>query len=93
MEKILLIPLVICAALAGCTVLREPAPPPRVVYREMPAPIAEVPPPAPSPAHNWVPGHYVWRDNAWRWEPGHYVLVALRPMPALIMEEVPPPTS
>ena len=83
-----LVPLVLAGSLlAGCTVVREPAP--RVVYREMPAPITEARPPAPSPASNWVPGHYVWRENAWRWEPGHYVMGAVRPLPPLIVEEIP----
>ena len=76
------------ALLAGC-VVQEPARPARVVYREMPAPVAEVRPPPPSAAYNWVPGHYVWHETAWRWEPGHYVTVAVRPMPPLIVEEVP----
>jgi len=90
MTRRFLVPLALTGALlASCTVVREPAPPPKVVYREVPPPVTEVRPPPPSAAHNWVPGHYVWGDNAWRWEPGHYVTAAVRPMPPLLVEEVP----
>ena len=39
--------------------------------------------------YNWVPGHYVWRDNDWRWMPGSYVQAAVRPMPPAVVEPVP----
>jgi len=48
----------------------------------------EVRPPPPSVAHNWVPGHYVWHEGAWRWQEGHYVLATVRPMPPVIVEQV-----
>lgn len=95
MMKRFWLPLLMSAALAAActTVVREPAPAPKVIYGEMPAPVSEVRPPPPAPSYNWVPGHYVWRDTAWRWEPGHYVSAAVRPVPPLIVEEVPTPTA
>jgi WXXGXW repeat (2 copies) len=77
------------AMLGACTtVVRTPAPPPRVVVREMPAPITEVIPAPPAAGFNWVPGHWVWRDNGWRWQAGHYVQVAVPPMPPVIRETI-----
>jgi YXWGXW repeat-containing protein len=35
---------------------------------------AEVRPPAPSAAHVWIPGHWVWRGRAHAWVGGHYAL-------------------
>jgi hypothetical protein len=79
----------LAAALGACTtVVREPAPPPRVFYREPPPAVVEVRPPPPAVGYNWVPGHYVWREGAWRWDGGHYVQVAVRPMPAPLVEEI-----
>src|SRR5450432_623148 len=75
-------------AAACTTVVREPAHPARVIYREMPPPVAEVRPPPPVAGYNWMPGHYAWRENDWRWQPGHYVQVAVRPMPPVIVEDV-----
>jgi hypothetical protein len=80
--------------LGACTtVVREPAAPPRVVYREMPPPVAEVRPAPPLPGYSWVPGHYVWRANDWRWQPGFYVQAAVRLVPPLIAEQVVPAPS
>ncbi len=78
---------------ACTTVVREPTAPPRVVYREMPAPVAEVRPPPPVAGYSWVPGHYAWRGDEWRWQPGYYVQAAVRPMPPVIVEPVPPAPS
>jgi WXXGXW repeat (2 copies) len=73
---------------AACTtVVRAPAPP-RVVYREMPAPVVEVIPAAPAPGFNWVPGHWVWRNNGWFWQTGRYVQSAVPPMPPIISETI-----
>ena len=30
-------------------------------------------PPPPSPAHEWVPGHWQWNGAQWVWRPGHYL--------------------
>jgi WXXGXW repeat (2 copies) len=89
-NRLLIIAIASLATLLGaCTaVVREPAQPPRVVYRDPPPPVVEVRPPPPAVGYNWVPGHYVWREGAWRWDGGHYVQVAVRPMPPLIVEEV-----
>jgi hypothetical protein len=79
------------AVLAACAVV-VPGPHaagPRVVYRDMPAPVAEVIPRAPAPGLHWVPGHYVWQDGAWRWHAGHYVRVFVPPMPAPLVETPP----
>ncbi len=94
MVRRFLIPLALMGALlGGCTVVREPAPSSTVVYREMPPPVPEVRPIAPSPPSSWVPGHYVWHENAWRWEPGRYVGGVVRPMPPPVVEEIAPPSS
>lgn len=92
----LALPMLIAASalLGACTtVVREPAPPQRVVYREMPAPIIEVVPAPPGPAQHWVPGHWTWREGRWQWFGGRYVAVAVPPMPAPIVEIVPMPPS
>ena len=34
---------------------------------------AETVPPPPSPAHEWVPGHWQWNGAQWVWRRGHYV--------------------
>lgn len=79
---------------AACTtVVPEPAPAPRVVYREMPPPVSEVPAPPPMAGYNWVPGHYAWRGDQWRWQPGYYVQAVVRPMPLVIVEPIPVPPS
>lgn len=60
----------------------------RVVVRQMPAPVNEVPPPASGPNETWVPGHWVWRDTSWEWHTGHWQSGHVRPMPPLIVEQV-----
>lgn len=88
---VLLASSMVAALLAGActTVVRDPDPQPRVIYREMPPPVAEVRPPPPVAGYNWVQGHYAWRENEWRWQPGYYVQAAVRPMPPVIVEPVP----
>ena len=87
MARHYIIPLALASTLlVSCAVV--PVPPHRVVYREMPPPVYEAQPVAPSPTSNWVPGHYVWYEGAWRWERGHYVVGVVRPMPPLVVEEV-----
>lgn len=39
-----------------------------------PGPQAETPPPAPSPTHAWVPGHWVWVLAQYTWAPGYWDL-------------------
>lgn len=78
-------------ALGGCTtVVRVPAPPPpRVVVREMPAPVVEEVPAQPGPQWHWRPGHWVWHDNGgWRWQRGEWVATEVRPMPPVIVEQI-----
>jgi len=36
----------------------------------MPAAIVEAVPPAPSPAHVWVRGHWGWDEGRWNWHRG-----------------------
>src|SRR6185436_15474885 len=50
-----------------------------------PPPRAEVAPPPPSPAHTWVPGHWVWHPHHRRylWQPGYYVAA---PSPGYVWE-------
>lgn len=86
------LPLSLFAALflgACTTVVRDPGPAPRVLYRDMPPPVSEVRPPPPVAGYNWVPGHYVWRQTGWTWLPGYYVQAQVRPMPPVIVEPVP----
>src|SRR5947209_4340462 len=35
---------------------------------------AEVRPSAPSERHQWIPGHWAWRNGAHVWIPGYYTL-------------------
>nr|WP_145549184.1 YXWGXW repeat-containing protein [Variovorax boronicumulans] len=72
------------------TVVREPG---HTVIREVPTPLVEVIPAAPSPGLHWVPGHWAWRDGDWRWVGGRYVAGPVPPMPAPYAEMVPPPPS
>ena len=44
------------------------------VAPEMPAPLAETRPSAPSPSHVWVAGHYTRHDGSWVWVAGRYVV-------------------
>jgi WXXGXW repeat (2 copies) len=74
---------------AGCATTVRTPPPPRVVVREMPAPIVEIAPAAPGPSFNWVPGHWIWRDGNWRWTSGRYVQAVVPEMPPLIVEQIP----
>jgi hypothetical protein len=39
-----------------------------------PPPRVEVRPVAPSPAHVWIPGHWMWRRGGHVWAAGHYAL-------------------
>ena len=56
--------------LAGCAT----APPPVATVPPPPAIPTEVAPPQPSPAHVWVPGHWVWRRRNYVWTPGHWTV-------------------
>ena len=57
------LPLPGCSAgVSGAMVVRTPPPPPR----------AEVRPPAPGPAHVWVPGHWRWNGRRYVWVRGHW---------------------
>ena len=72
-------------ALGGCYVQTGPLPPSSAPasydgeYEETeeapplppPAPV-EVIPPAPSPGHVWIEGHFGWHAHAYTWERGHY---------------------
>jgi WXXGXW repeat (2 copies) len=79
----LAVPLGFALAAAGCIVV--PAHRARTVYYEQPAAVVEAPP----QRANWVPGHYVFRDDAgWVWQPGHYVQTAVPVMPAVIVEPI-----
>jgi hypothetical protein len=80
--------------LGACmTVVREPAPPPspapRVVVREIPAPVAEARPAPPASGWHWRPGHWAWHDTGWRWVPGEWLPNPVPPMPPVIVEQVP----
>jgi WXXGXW repeat (2 copies) len=87
-RRLLIVGATAAALLAGCaTAVHTPAP--RVVVREMPAPITEVVPAAPGIGFNWVPGHWVWRDGNWRWTSGHYVQAVVPAMPPLVVETIP----
>jgi len=55
----------------GAVVVTETPPPPR----------HEVIGVAPSSAHVWVAGYWVYRDRRWVWVPGHY---EPRPRPAAV---------
>ena len=41
---------------------------------EIPQPLQEARPTAPSSSHVWIAGHHTRRDGAWVWVPGHYAL-------------------
>jgi hypothetical protein len=61
------VPFALCPAAAqevGVGVEVGIAPPPLRV---------ETVPPPPSPAHEWVPGHWQWNGAQWVWRPGHYL--------------------
>lgn len=45
-----------------------------VVSEAPPAPRTEVMGVAPSAAHVWVAGYWLYRDRRWVWIPGHYEL-------------------
>jgi hypothetical protein len=44
-----------------------------VVDQAPPPPQQEVQPPAPSPNHRWVHGHWQWNGSRYFWAPGHYM--------------------
>ena len=44
-----------------------------VIEKAMPAPIVEVVPARPSPAHTWVKGHHVFEEGRWVWHPGLWI--------------------
>jgi WXXGXW repeat (2 copies) len=80
--------------LTGCVerrvVVRErpvavaaPAPQAAVVVEEPPAPRVEVVGAAPSPAHVWIPGHWLWKGR-WIWVRGHW---EVRPRPNAVWIE------
>ncbi len=62
-------------AAPGCVVREIEQVPPgaEIVEGVPPAAQVEVVPLAPSAAHLWMPGHWVWR-HGWIWEPGRYEL-------------------
>jgi hypothetical protein len=80
--------LISLAALGGCYVQSGPLPPSSAPasyasydgeYEDTeeappapPPPPVEVIPPAPSPAHVWIEGHFGWRAHAYTWERGRY---------------------
>ncbi len=64
-----------------------------VVDVPMPALRVETMPPPPHPGWHWVPGHWVWRGNAWAWNRGHYVAMEVPAMPAEVVETAPPPPA
>ncbi len=85
--------LALLGSLAGCVtervVVRQPAPPPHVVVRNMPLPVHEDRGPAPAAyGWNWVPGHWKWEGNDWFWVHGRWVQQPVQAMPPVIVEQI-----
>jgi hypothetical protein len=55
----------------------------------MPAPREETIPPAPSPGHHWLRGHWAWRKVRWEWMPGHYIEGDVPAVPEDVVEVIP----
>lgn len=85
--------LTLVVAMAGCTTIvreqrGEGRPPPRVVIRQMPAPVLEVRTSPPGRGYAWVQGHWVWQHTGWVWQTGHWYQGAVQQMPPLIVEQI-----
>ncbi|MFZ6813379.1 YXWGXW repeat-containing protein [Undibacterium sp. Rencai35W] len=61
---------------------------PRVVIRQVPAPVQEVITVQPASGYAWVPGHWFWHHNEWEWQAGHWYQGSVRPMPAMLVEQI-----